>query len=70
MCTFTCQKCNNTFINAWSEQEAEKEFLNAPWNIPGDEQVLICDDCFQEFKKWFDSLTPEQHIQIRKNISD
>ena len=65
---FTCQKCNGTFNKAWSEQEAEKEFSEAPWGIPGDGRGLICDDCFQGFKKWFDSLTPEQHRQIKKNI--
>lgn len=65
---FTCQKCHGTFNKSWSEEEAEKEFSTSPWGIPGDDRVIICDDCFQLFKKWFDSLTPEQQKQIKKNI--
>jgi len=65
---FTCEKCLKTYDSGWSDAEAEKEFQSVPWNVPGDERGLLCDDCFKEFKKWFDSLTPAQHKQIKKNI--
>lgn len=65
MTQFTCEKCHQTFNKGWSEEETEKEFASAPWNVPGDDRGLICDDCFEEFKKWFDSLTPEDHRKIR-----
>jgi len=57
-----------TFNKCRPENEAEAEFANAPWNIQGDARGVIFGDCFVEFKKWFDSLTPEQHAKIRKNI--
>lgn len=64
---FTCEKCNKTFNKAWSNEEAFKELENSLWNIPGDKIGVICDDCFKEFKVWFDSLTEEDHDRIRKN---
>lgn len=62
---FTCAKCKETFHKGWSDEDAEKEFVNAPWNIPGDSQGLVCDDCFIEFQKWFATLTPEEHRKFR-----
>jgi len=62
---FNCLKCNQTFIKGWSDEEAEKEFLDAPYYIQGDDRDVICDDCFDEFKEWFDKLTPEDHKRIR-----
>lgn len=48
-----------------SDEEAKAEFMEAPWNIPGDEIGVICDDCFEEFKVWFDTLTEEDHNRLR-----
>ena len=62
---FTCDKCGESFIKGWSSEEARKEFDNAPYNIPGDEIAVICDDCFNEFQRWFNGLTDEDHKRIR-----
>lgn len=69
MTKFICEKCHQTFSKGWSEEEAEKEYDTAPWNIIGDDRALICDDCFEEFKKWFYSLTPEDHERIKNEYS-
>ncbi len=65
---FTCEKCLQIFDKGWSDEEALKEYAIVPWNIPGDEKELLCDDCFKEFKVWFDSLTPRQHRKIKSAI--
>jgi hypothetical protein len=65
MNTFTCEKCLRTFNKNRPDGEARQEFEQAPWNIPGDEIGVICYDCFQEFKVWFASLTPEDHKSIK-----
>ena len=65
---FTCQKCLQVFLKNRTEKEAKEEFMTAPWNIPGDEIGLLCDECFNEFKIWFSQLSAEDHKRIRKNI--
>lgn len=62
---FTCEKCNQIFNKMRSDEDAKAEFMEAPWNIPGDEIGVICDDCFEEFKVWFDTLTDEDHKRLR-----
>jgi hypothetical protein len=64
---FTCDKCNEAFYKGWSDEEAMKEFEEAPWNVPDDEIGVICDDCFKEFQIWFNSLKEEDHNRIRNN---
>ncbi len=66
MAQFTCECCAKTFQKIWSDEEALKEFEQAPWNIANNERALICDDCFTEFKTWLDSLSPEQRAAIRR----
>ncbi len=61
---FTCEKCDQTFIKGWSDEEAQKEFDDAPYNIPGDNRVSLCDDCFKEFYEWFYKLTDEDRRRI------
>jgi len=65
MSEFTCDRCNETFNRGWTEEEAKKEFDTAPWNIPGEDIGILCDDCFEGFKIWFDSLTEEDHKRMR-----
>jgi hypothetical protein len=48
---YQCAHCGEVYENGWSDEEAHTEateiFGKPPeeWN---DEQVVICDDCFQE----------------------
>lgn len=62
---FTCARCQKKFLKKWTEEEAEKEYKDAAYNIPTDERKVICDVCFEEFMEWFETLTPEDHERIR-----
>jgi hypothetical protein len=62
---FTCDKCKEKFKKGWSEEEAEQEFKTAPWNIPSEKRGVLCNDCFEAFKIWFDGLTNDDHERIR-----
>lgn len=54
---FTCERCQVSFDSEWSEEEAKQEYELSPWNVPGQEAGVVCDDCFEEFKDWFESTT-------------
>ena len=62
---FKCAKCNQIYLKGWSDEEAELEYKEAPYNIPGDDRALICDNCFNKFQIWFASLTEDDHKRIR-----
>lgn len=62
---FTCANCTQTFNKEWTEEEAVKEFKSSPWYIPNENIDVICDDCFEEFKEWFETLTDEDHKRLR-----
>lgn len=62
---FTCDNCKQTFMKAWSDEDAKKEYDASPWNLPEDDIGIICDDCFQEFKTWFSLLSEEEHKRIK-----
>lgn len=48
--TFTCAACGGTFPKGWSDEEAKSE-AKALWgDVPAEECVVICDDCFQSGK--------------------
>lgn len=65
---FTCDKCKETFNKVLTDEEAEKEYSIAFWTVSGADRRVLCDDCFNDFKKWFALLTPEQHSKIRENV--
>ncbi len=62
---FKCARCLQTYLKGWSDREAEFEYKDALYNIPGNDREVICDDCFQEFKVWLDGLTEDDHKRIR-----
>lgn len=43
---FRCTACKGIFEKGWSEEEAQKEADEIWGEIPEDEKVIICDDCF------------------------
>jgi hypothetical protein len=65
---FTCERCHGTFGRKRTEEEARKEFQGSPWYIPGDESGVLCEDCFQVFRIWFDGLTEADHKRIRSTV--
>jgi hypothetical protein len=60
-----CDKCEETFIKGWSEEDADKEYHSSPWFIPNQDTGILCEDCFEEFKIWFATLTDEDHKKLR-----
>ena len=44
--TFTCEYCKETFDNAWSEEEAKAEALEAFGTL--EDMAVICDPCWKK----------------------
>ena len=65
---FNCACCHGTFFTNRTDEEVLQEYEQAPWNVPGEATKLICSDCFEQFRQWFDALTPDDHIVIRKRM--
>ena len=68
---FTCDLCAETFTTLRSEEEAEKEYLDWLKENPrmiNDEKGVICHDCYQEFNKWYLSLTPMDKLIIEQDF--
>jgi len=71
---YECYRCHDVFeiINNddWNSFKAAKELLtlypeckNAPTNI-------LCDDCNEEFKKWFATLSDEDKRKMREKFEN
>lgn len=43
--TFTCEMCDETFIAAWSDEEALAEMREKFGDIPRRERARVCSDC-------------------------
>lgn len=69
MSEFTCYKCLQTFPKQndkeWNEFEAAKEFLTLYPEAKNDPTDIVCDDCNNEFRRWFSTLTEEQKKLMR-----
>lgn len=61
---YTCAACGGTFESGWSDEEAEADALLLWGNIPPEETMVICDDCFQRGK---DAALAEHHAGKVKN---
>ena len=44
---FKCAVCNNTFISAWSDEEATEEAEEQGF-LDGRELAIVCDNCFKK----------------------
>lgn len=72
-----CDKCGDEmgFDENWTEEDAKREYQS---NFPNDpdmrvEVAGICDDCYHGedgFKKWLETLTPEQRAKIDRRIKN
>lgn len=69
MSEFTCYKCNKTYqkINdeEWNAFKAAEEMLTLYPETKNDLTDILCDDCNELFKKWFNQLTDEEKTQMR-----
>jgi DNA-directed RNA polymerase subunit RPC12/RpoP len=43
---YKCASCQNIYEKGWSDEEAEKEVKEIWGEIPQEQRVVICDDCF------------------------
>lgn len=71
MSEFTCFKCRGTFDKhrdeEWNDFKAAEELLTLYPETKNDPTDILCNDCNEEFKKWFSTLTDEQKKQMRVN---
>lgn len=44
---YTCARCGKTFWSERTDEETLKEFRENFGDIPLEETVVICDDCYQ-----------------------
>lgn len=49
--TFVCGECGGLFDKGWSDVEAQAEMLANFGDLLEDDQVVICDPCFQEMEQ-------------------
>lgn len=64
MSEFTCYKCKITFKKTrdetWNDFKAAEEFINLYPECKNDPTDILCNDCYDEFKRWFATLTKEE----------
>lgn len=61
---FTCSLCHHTFKKGWTEEEAHQEAEKLfGYRVPWDEIETLCDDCYDKFKAWVETLTPEERAE-------
>jgi len=47
---YKCEGCNGIFEKGWSDSDAEEEKIANGWgDVPEEDTVTICDDCYKEF---------------------
>lgn len=50
---YQCDNCKGVFEKGWSDEEADAEAIaNGFGPLDEDDNVLICDECFNKFKPW------------------
>lgn len=64
MSEFTCFKCKNTYQKIrneeWNDFKASEEMLTLYPNTKNHPTDILCDECNQEFKEWFSTLTNDE----------
>lgn len=72
MSEYTCFKCKQTFLTGdneeWNSFKAAEEMLRLYPETKNDPTDVLCDDCNQEFVKWFATLTEEEKRKMRENF--
>jgi len=64
--------CDIGFDSEWSEEDAKEEYQKMFPNDPNMEVAtdVICDDCYEEFKKWHSTLSPEIKEEYDKEMME
>jgi len=45
---YKCKACGKVFTTTWSDEESKEEMKELWGDLPQEEQVIVCDDCFKE----------------------
>lgn len=74
MSEFTCYKCKITYQKRndeeWNEFKAAEEMLALYPETKNHPTYILCDDCNEEFKVWFSTLTDEQKKKMRDDFDN
>ena len=64
---YTCDVCKGQFKKTTSEEEANEESRRL-WGIDGNhhDAGIVCDDCFKEFKQWWDILPRAERRRMER----
>ena len=62
--TYTCAACGGVFESDWSDEDAAMEAKTLWGDMPADEMVVICDDCFHRGR---DDALREHHADKVQN---
>lgn len=50
--SYQCGKCGGTFEKDWTDEEARQETKRLWGDLPEEDLVVVCDDCFIELVPW------------------
>jgi len=64
---YQCSHCNKIFMKGLSDKEAEKEAQKLWGNIPLEERIIICDDCFNLVNPEARKIISEEYKSIKNN---
>ncbi len=74
MSEFTCEVCKKTYPkrndDEWSDFKAAEEFLTLTPECKNNPTSIVCEPCFQEWKKWFDTLTEDYKRKMREDFDN
>ena len=68
---YQCLLCGGVFIATKNRNEciAECEIL-VDHEVDTNSLVVVCSDCNKEFMKWFETLSPQEKQQIKKEYEN
>lgn len=52
---FQCSNCHGIFPKGLSDEEAEAQRAKEFPDIPSSEMVVVCDDCYEKMKAYFEA---------------
>jgi len=64
---YQCAYCNKIFTKGLSDKEAEEEAQKLWGNIPLEERIIICDDCFNLVNPEARKIISEEYKSIKNN---
>lgn len=56
---FMCARCLGVFKKTLTEEECQEQYQKEFGEFADDDKAIICDSCFEKFKKWAKTAHPE-----------